>query len=362
MTLIINKDNLKAIAIGGLILGGGGGGSLEEGIKLGEEALFYQSELKLVDFTDLSEHANVLTISAVGAPSSTEHFVTPKDFVRIVDLFEKLSDDSVDALITNEMGGGSSFNTFIPSALKQLPILDAACNGRAHPLGTMGAMGLSETEGYQTIQTAVGGNKEFGKYLELVVRGTVNTTSSLVRQAAVEAGGLVVVARNMVKKDFIAKNGALGTLKQSCELGAAFLAEDNPEDRVRSVINYLGGEIVCQGTIQNLSLEMSGGLDKGAFEICHGLECFKLFIWNEYMALDRDGRRLGTFPDLLMTFDAVTGMPITSAELSEGQEVFVIQVPFQNLFLGAGMREQSGYQRIEEALGIEIVPYVHELF
>jgi hypothetical protein len=360
MTLKIDESKIEALAIGGLVLGGGGGGGMAHGIENAMLSLADGHQPEVIAVEDLPEGATVLTISAVGAPSSTEQYVVAEDYVKIIELLEKNYDLKVDALITNEMGGGSSFNAFIPAALKGIPMVDASCNGRAHPLGTMGAMGLAETTGYVTQQSAVGGNPETNKNVEIVTQGSVNATSTLVRQAAVEAGGLVVVARNPVSKEFILENAAAGTLSQSFEVGAAHIAGETPKEKVENVANYLGGTIICQGKVEDFDLKMAGGLDEGKFTIQDQDE-YTLYIWNEYMALDKNGERQNTFPDLLMSFDQETGLPITTAELQEGQEIFVLQVPHQKLNLGAGMYEASGYERIEQVLNIEILPYVQEI-
>lgn len=361
MVLKIDESKIEALAIGGLILGGGGGGGMINGIENAQLSLADGLQPQVISVQDLPEQATILTISAVGAPSATEQYVETEDYVKIIELLEKNYDLKIDALITNEMGGGSSFNAFIPAALKGIPMVDASCNGRAHPLGTMGAMGLAETSGYVTQQAAVGGNPIMNKAVQLVVQGSVNATSTLVRQAAVEAGGLVVVARNPVSKEFILEHAALNTLTQSYEVGRTFLQGATPLEKVENVARYLDGAVVCQGKVEEFELTMSGGLDEGKFTIHEQENDFDLYIWNEYMALDKNGVRQSTFPDLLMSFDQKTGLPITTAELTAGQEIFVLQVPYQKLALGAGMHEISGYERIEKALNIEILPYVQAL-
>ena len=359
--LKIDESSIEALAIGGLILGGGGGGGMAGGIANAKQSLTDNKSPNIIKVEDLPAQATVLTISAVGAPSSTDQYVETEDFVKIVELFEKNYDVKVDAVITNEMGGGSSFNAFLPSALKGIPMVDASCNGRAHPLGTMGAMGLAEMPNYVTQQTAVGGNPAKNQTVQLVTQGSVQATSTLVRQAAVEAGGLVVVARNPVSKEFILENAALGTLTQSYEVGEAFLKGTTPREKVENVAEYLEGSLVCEGVVEDFELRMTGGLDEGKFTINDQGDAYTLFIWNEYMAMDKNGERQNTFPDLLMSFDQETGLPVTTAELKAGQAIFVLQVPYQKLALGGGMYEASGYKKIEETLNIDILTYVQEI-
>ncbi|MFA6939980.1 MAG: DUF917 family protein, partial [Clostridiaceae bacterium] len=191
----IEESKIHALLYGSAILGGGGGGSF----KAGEEtikAAFKIGNPIIIDIEDLyGEKGLIITTSAVGAPASKEQFVKSEDYNKIIELIEKETGEKPIAFITNEIGGESTFNAFIQSAKTGIPMLDAACNGRAHPLGTMGAMGLNEKKDYVTVQTAVGGNPDLENYIEMVVKGSVAKTSSLIRSAAVQAGGLVVVAR-----------------------------------------------------------------------------------------------------------------------------------------------------------------------
>lgn len=357
----IKKETTEAILYGSLILGAGGGGSLEGGRET-IEAAYDIGIPTIIDASDIEDDSGtIVTTSAVGAPAAKEQFVKPADYNRIMDLMNEEVDAPVVAYLTNELGAGSTFNAFIQSATTGVPMLDAACNGRAHPLGTMGSMGLSEDPTYQAIQTAVGGNPETNRYVELTTKGTVQQTSALVRAAAVQAGGVVVVARNPVPLSYVKEHAALGSLTIAQKTGEAFLAGETPEDKINRVAEELKGEVLFEGSVSGFELTTAGGLDEGFFEVEHEGSTYKLYIWNEYMACDKDGERIWTFPDLLMTFDADTGEPVTTAHLKEGQNVRVLAVPRDQLSLGAGMFERSGYEQVESVLGIDMVKYIEDV-
>lgn len=356
---------IEPLLIGGTILGGGGGGSLEGGKKIAMAA-FSNGTPRLIAIDELQDPDDiVVSVSAVGAPAATGKFVQAKDYNRVVELMTKELPKKPAALITNEMGGGSTFNAFIQSSSLGIPMVDAACNGRAHPLGTMGSMGLSESETYTSIQTSAGGNPETNQYMEVVVRGSVKKTSSIIRSTSVQAGGLIVVARNPVPVNYIKEHAAIGSLTQALEVGMAYLAGNSPFEKIENAVKFLGGQIICSGPISAFDLQTTGGLDVGSVTIAADATEYKMTIWNEYMSLNElKSGRIYTFPDLIMTFDAVTGFPLTSAELAQKKknlEIVIIAVPYKKLLLGSGMFEKSGYEAIEEAVGIEILPYVGEL-
>ena len=76
------------------------------------------------------------------------------------------------------------------------------------------------------------------------------------------------------------------------------------------------------------------------------------------MTLEQNGKRLGTFPDLIMTFDASNGLPATTAELQKEQEVYLLLVPAPRLILGEGMRCKDLLEAIEPIVGRKILEYV----
>lgn len=113
-----------------------------------------------------------------------------------------------------------------------------------------------------------------------------------------------------------------------------------------------GGNVVCSGTITRKKLETRGGFDVGEVLIEGGYE---LSFWNEYMTLEKTGSgRLATFPDLIVTLDLSTGLPVSSAAIREGQEIAVVAVPQENLLVGAGCKDKALYPMIEQVAGKKI--------
>ncbi|MBO1265142.1 DUF917 family protein [Proteiniclasticum sp. SCR006] len=355
----LNKENIEALALGGLILGAGGGGSSEMGKATGLESLTYGEPI-MMKASELNEDDIVVTISGVGSPASTQAYVENEYYNRILEELTKELGKRPAALIPSEMGGASSFGPFIASAINGIPILDAACNGRAHPLGTMGSMGLHEKRGYQTIQVAMGGDPTKDRFIRMTASGSVGNTASLVLSAAIRAGGLVAVARNPVPASYVKEHAAIGCYSQSLSIGKAFLSGRTPDEKIGKVLEVLNGRIIRAGKILGYTLETRSGLDVGWFTM-EGETELKVWFWNEYMAIEEDGKRIHTFPDFMMTFEKEEGTPLTTANIRDGIEVVLVAADRKNLLLGAGMHEASGYRAVEEALGIPVLPYVRDL-
>lgn len=258
--MIVNSSDIQKIALGSLILGGGGGGNVQEGLETADKAL-QLDQVELLSLSDISDRDGVvLTISGVGSPASETAFYSDEVYEKILQLVQTQLKQDIIGFIPCEMGGSSSFEPFIPAALLKLPLINSACDGRAHPFGIMGSLGLGK------------------------------------------------------------------------------------------------------GTVSKYTLQTENALDHGHFVIdtCDGL-C-KMYFFNEYMALERDGIRLHTFPDLLLTVYAATGQVLSTAEIDEGREVIIFAAPKEKLRLGKGLRYRSTYRRIEEILKIDMQVYVEDLF
>lgn len=321
---------------------------MENGRQLGALAMQYGG-LELVEAERLPQETVLVTCSYVGSPAAENICVKAEAYTRAVDLLRQHFGVQVGGLITNECGGTATLNGWLQAAALGLPLVDAPCNGRAHPTGVMGAMGLHAVDGYVSRQSAVGGDEAAGRYVEMSVSGALEAASGLVRQAAVQAGGMVAVARNPVSAGYVRGHAAVGAIQMCIGLGQAMLAAQSAggESVCRAAADFLGGEIVTAGTVDSFTLRSAGGFDVGQADI----GAYRMDFWNEYMALEKDGRRLATFPDLIMTLEESGGLPVTTAQMREGLRLMILRVPWQNLRLGAGMFHRELYTPAEEITG-----------
>lgn len=76
-------EHLEAAVLGGCVLGGGGGGSMEKGLRTAKLGLEL-APVTLVDPEDLDEDTVLVNVSNVGAPSAADAWVEPMDNGRVV--------------------------------------------------------------------------------------------------------------------------------------------------------------------------------------------------------------------------------------------------------------------------------------
>lgn len=336
------EDGIAAV-YGGAILGGGGGGLLEEGLKLVEE-IFAAGEPQIVDITELDQEDLVACVAMVGAPSAADQYISNEQLCWSYRSMNNYINRRLKGIITNENGAITTINGWLQSVLLNVPVVDAPCNGRAHPTGIMGSLNLHEQQEYQSVQFYAGGKGDFA--VQGFVEGNLHSTAKTARQASILAGGLVGVTRNPVTIDYLQKHGAPNAITMAIELGYCFLNGQTFEEKLAHVLQYLNGVHIVSGAVTNYSLTKENGFDVGELSVGD----YHLTFWNEYMTLSKEGQVQSKFPDLIMTFDTEKMMPVPSASIEEGMHVAVIHVDQSNLKLSTTMQNEALLREIDEVI------------
>ena len=365
MKKMISKQEAQDMLIGSLFLGCGGGGSDQIGQDLIDRSI--PIGVEMCPLSEIGQDELLVTISPVGSPASKESCCGEETYTRIIELLKKKLSDNPEILpqgeiagvIPCEIGAYSSFGPFLTAAKLGIPVVDAACDGRAHPLGTMGSLGLTGT----VVQIGCGGDPKKGMYTEIEVIAAVDKAADLIRTASAAAGGLMEVARNPVKKDHLETTSALGAYEYARKIGEAYNSGKTVEDRIQRACAVMRGTIYKQGKVEGLHLETKNALDYGYFIVrISDEEAYRLTFCNEYMAMDDSaGVRVCTFPDAMITVDAKTGNPVTTAFIEEGMDVILITSTHDNMLLGEGVKQRAPYERLEGALGIEMIRYIKDI-
>jgi len=350
----MDKEKAEAAVLGGAVLGGGGGGWVEDGKNLARIAL-QNGFSQIFPLDTLADNTMLVTVSAVGAPSEGSGTIKPEDYIQAVELLREKTGMNIGGLISSEIGALGVVNGWIQSAILKIPLVDSPCNGRAHPIGLMGSMGLHKIKGYVSIQSVVGGHED--TRIEAVFKNSLEKASQKVLEGAARATGMVAVARNPVSVEYVKTHGAPNAISMAIKLGKVMLENKHadPEQMVNSILAFFGGDFTFKGKVKQVSLQIAEGLDTGKIDIDVRGRRHELTFWNEYMTLEDQRRRIATFPDLIMTFDAETGNPVISAEIQEDQEIIIIVVSAKRLILGAGVKDNQLLRRIEKTLDKKIL-------
>ena len=151
----LTKTIGKEILLGSWFLGGGGGGSSRGGRSGSGAGAADRRGGLFRDVAELADDEVIVTASLVGSPASTTSCIKDVHYRQVYDWFcLNRSKDPFPPWSPTSRAATASANGWMLSAITGLPMLDAACNGRAHPTGVMGAMGLNAIPDYRSLQTA----------------------------------------------------------------------------------------------------------------------------------------------------------------------------------------------------------------
>ena len=341
----LQAADLEAAILGGLLLSAGGSGmaSSARHRKLGEEAL-ERGRVGLVAMEEFDEEDELLVSTAVGAPAASGARTEPQDAVDAANALVSASGCIPRGVIPGHVPGMYAWT--IAAALN-MPLADAATNGRAHPTQKMGGMGLASKPEHPLWQAGSAAG------LRAVVQGSLTKTSNVMRAVAVQNGGLINAVRGPFTAGFVREHGAPGAIDFALRLGEVMLAAKGSA-KVAAAADFLKGSVLLEGEVAQNSVTYRDGFDVGALRVGD----VTLGVYNELMSAERNGERLATFPDFLGSLDPATGDPLAISELKPGRRVAVVFASRKNIPLGAGVFDPAVYPEVEAAMGVELASYV----
>jgi uncharacterized protein len=355
MTRMLTGDDVEAGLVGGLLLSAGGSGrnAVAKNRGLGQMALDYGG-VRLVGLDELDPDASIMTATAIGAPGFANWAIKPRDAINAARrLIEQLDRPPVGVICGHVPG----FNAWLVAAALGLDYVDAASNGRGHPTVKMGGMGLASRLDLSITQVACSGSKVEKSEFAVVAEGDIVRTSNVMRQAAVINGGLIYAARGPLTAGFIRENGAAGAISFQLDLGRAMLAADGA-DRVRSTVEFLGGQLLVDGEVTQNTVQYGGGFDLGQMTVRGRNGEAVLGIYNEFMTADFAGKRVATFPDMIGTLDPLTGECVSISESKPGSRVAVIIAHRSKFPVGKGALDPAVFPEVEQAMGVDMRSYL----
>ncbi|WP_169084403.1 DUF917 domain-containing protein [Paenibacillus sp. PL91] len=359
---ILTDEDVWAAVRGGSVFACGGGGWVDHGLQIGGAAVAI-GKPRLVSVHELPDDAIVITATAIGAPAGTDWQMLGTDYIKAVKLLQENYDGKIVGVMTPQNGMSSTINGWLPAALLDLAVVDATGDIRAHPTGKMGSMGLAALEDYETIQVVVGGKRENGSYLELVVKGSPSKTSNILRTAADQAGGFIASARHPLPASYIKEHAAIGGITIAIELGKAIIAAQpqGAQAVIDTIVTQTKGNILGQGIVTRRDVHYSGAFDIGTIDVEIEGDTITLHVMNEYMAADDSrGNRLTTYPDVITTLSTDTGLPVSVGHVEVGSKLAVLSINKNHIPLSTSVKDPTVYPEVEKALGIPLARYALE--
>ncbi|HIH98775.1 MAG TPA: DUF917 domain-containing protein [Thermoplasmata archaeon] len=324
--ILNNEGDIRDFIRGCTVLGTGGGGSPEEGLKIIEKEFKRGKNFLLISVDELPNDAAIASPYCVGSLKSkrvisvynrAERGFPVAECIRSFGLLEEYTHKKFFATIATEIGGGNTAIAFAVAARSEIPIIDGDLAGRSVPECQQTTFCIKNLEmtpfsivtpyGDEIIVPRVKDDFEGEK----VMRGMVTATGANVGVTSHPRVGKEV-------RDSVVK----GSITFALKIGRA-LKNKNPVD---SLVES-GGILLFRGVATKASWKDKGGFTPGEFEL-RGIEefekeAYKVSFKNENLISWRNEKVDVTIPDLICTLTP-EGKPVINPNVRKGKEYVIV--------------------------------------
>jgi DUF917 family protein len=324
---MISTADLDDIAVGGAILGTGGGGDPYIGKLMAQRAIQKHGPVRMIDVEEVDDDALVVPCAMMGAPTvMVEKIPEGGEILVAFRKLEKFLGKKIGAILCAEAGGLNSTIPFMIGAMTGIPVIDGDGMGRAYPelqMVTFTMHGVSATP------MVIVDDKGNAILLECIDN---RWTERLARSATIEMGGSVLITLYPMSGAAAKKSSVRGTLTLARRLGE-ILRESRlaHADAIAAIQSKLNAHTIFEGRVIDIARRTETGFARGDAKF-EGVDAYRgrsyrIAFQNEFLIAERDGKPLVTTPDLITLLDADTGAPITTETLRFGLRVVAIAIP-----------------------------------
>lgn len=319
----LNASTAEMLALGGAVLGGGGGGRLEAGLRLGQLALEL-GDAFLVDLPDGEPEAGLVGLAAWGASPADFDPPRPRAYSRAVELLAANTGATVTGLVNCGNGAVDTLAGWVQSALLGVPLVDVGFEARLHPVPVLDVLYRWPDDCPPPAMAVVGYSAQTGNRLEIFSRAAPPALAALLQQSAGILDGRFAVAVGMLPVSWVRRQAKAGLISRAVELGR--LLKQTP-GRGNAVAAALGRSLPGQcisGTVTHIRQKM---VNRRLYRII----CLKdtanqplNLVWQyRYLLLDSGGKRLAAFPDVIMALGS-RATPLNGREPGTGQDIHLV--------------------------------------
>ena len=332
----LTRQNLEDILLGTVILGAGGGGDIDEGRAMIDEALAAGKTFDLVSMDEVPDDALICTPYLLGAitPLSTEEeqlyaglaqSVT-NPLLQAYTEFQTHLGQEFYGTTPCELGGSNTAAAFFPAVMNGHKIIDADPAGRAVPEithSTYYLAGLPAAPIYAV--------NEFGESFLLNKVKDDQRAETLVRALSqVSRNSIAAIDHALPMRDL--RDVLIpGTISKAMDLGKVCRLATGA-DAATQVAHAGQGAVVFSGTVSSVDYETEQGFTIGQITLRYAGETMKISVKNENMACWLNDKVFATIPDLICLFDQDAGCPVANPDVAVGQLISVVILPAPQAF------------------------------
>ena len=316
--------NLPVYSFGCAIASSGGGGSVKTPLAMAVQAVGARGPVDVVDVGRLPPDGIVMPAGLIGAPMvATERIWSGEEAFILREQVETLCHAPVVALMSYEIGGSNGLLPVTWAARLGLPLLDADGMGRAFPEMQQQAMHLAGVPASPLVLTDGCGDVA-------VLWGTDNYRAErLARRAMSLFGGACAATAYPMTASRAATAVIRGSVSRAFKIGRSLRLR--AMERISAITEDVGGTVLLNGKIIELSRESDGGFVRGSAVVA-GLgqdanRLLRLEMQNEVLLALEDGERLAMVPDIISVIGSDTCDPLPTEGMRLGQRVTIVAHP-----------------------------------
>jgi uncharacterized protein len=328
----LSKLEIEDLIVGATLLGTGGGGDPDNGLKAVMEQ--FDSGRKVVvsplsEFSRSDRLASPYFVGSVAPSASSPKTQKPRivkdPIARAVELLETKLATKISGTIATEIGGGNTAASLAVAAKLGIPAVDGDLMGRAGPelhQSTTHIFGISMAPA--AIVSETGNEFLVEKY------ASIDDYEAIARYASVISGGHVAVVDTPITIPQGEQCVVKGTISRCIKLGQVRRgALDKKEDPVNAIVKQLpNGKRIFEGAISDYTWKDEKGFLFGEAHV-QGSGQFrgkslKSWIMNEHIMCWINEKPAVMPPDLVIFVEPATGLGITNDRLKKGMAVVVL--------------------------------------
>ncbi|RLE54781.1 MAG: DUF917 domain-containing protein [Candidatus Methanomethylicota archaeon] len=332
---MLDYVGVKHLVVGATILGVGGGGSPEDGLRVLMDDLNAGHKLLICNFDELDPDLYIATpyyagsIPAPGSKPKKSKKFTAEVMIKALRLLEGVIENRIAAVIATEIGGGNTATALHLAALLGLPLVDGDHAGRSVPELVHSTYIINGVPLTPSVVTTADGD-----YLVFKEYSSIECYEDIVRAIAAQAGGTVFVLDSPVKVQVASKVAVNGSVSKAIEIGEAVEKARNEGLNVASIVaEKLDGYVIFKGEIERHDLKEKAGFLIGNTYIKgkSGFDgnIFRIWVKNENIMAWIDGEPIVMPPDLIIVIGE-DGYGVVNSKLKVGMEVTVVAAPGPN--------------------------------
>ena len=324
---MIGVADLDDIAVGGAILGTGGGGDPYIGKLMAQQAIRKHGPVRMIDVAEIKDEDLIVPCAMMGAPTvMVEKIPQGEEILAAFRKLERFLGKKIGAILCAEAGGLNSTIPFVIGAMTGIPVIDGDGMGRAYPELQMVTFTL---HGVSATPMVIVDDKGNSILLECIDN---RWTERLARTATIEMGGSVLISLYPMTGKVAKKASVRGTLTLARRLGE-ILRESRAShaDAVKAIQSKLNAETIFEGRVTDIARRTETGFARGEAKFV-GVDdyrghTYRIEFQNEFLIAEQNGKPIVTTPDLITLLDADTGAPITTETIRFGLRVVAIAIP-----------------------------------